>query len=133
MLVWALGGNEPSREAHNYPLNLLNSYLKAPIEGEPDITVLKAWRPIFNESACMHPAPLPGLGAAAADSNIYTKVSVLLKGEQNINLPSVGSEQHATQSAPQIFIVPPLLDTCACSSMPGEGATSVRCVANCHR
>jgi hypothetical protein len=53
VLAWALGGNELSGEAQDYPLDLLNSYFKAPVEGEPDITLLKARKPAFEESACV--------------------------------------------------------------------------------
>jgi len=51
VLAWALGGNELFREAHDYPLDLLDSYFEAPVEGEPDIVALKARRPVFNETA----------------------------------------------------------------------------------
>jgi len=40
--VWALGGNELFGEAYGYPLDLLDSYFEASVEGEPNIMVLKA-------------------------------------------------------------------------------------------
>jgi hypothetical protein len=40
--AWALGGNELSREAHDYSLNILDLYFQTPAEGEPDIAMLKA-------------------------------------------------------------------------------------------
>ncbi len=130
--AWALGGNKPSREVYGYPLHLLNLYFEAPVEGEPDIILLKAGRPAFDERVCAQPNPLPGPGATATELDVWITVSVLLKGEQNINLPSVGSKQHAAQSAPQIFIFPPSLDTCACGIVPGEGIAPIRYVANPH-
>ena len=58
--------------------------------------------------------------------DVCITASVLLKGEQNINLPSVGSEQYATHLAPQISLFPPSLNTCAHSIAPGEGNTLVQ-------
>ncbi len=95
MPAWALGGNKPSREVHGYPLHLLDSYFEAPVEGEPDIILLKARRPAFNECARVQPNPLPSPGATTTKLDVWITASVLLEGEQNINLPSVGSEQHA--------------------------------------
>jgi len=43
--AWALGGNKPSGEVHGYPLDLLDLYFEASVEGEPDIALLKARRP----------------------------------------------------------------------------------------
>jgi hypothetical protein len=45
-----LGGNKLSGEAQDYSLNLLDLYLEASVEGEPDITLLKARKPAFEES-----------------------------------------------------------------------------------
>ncbi len=56
--------------------------------------------------------------------------SVLLKGEQNINIPSVRSEQYATPCAPHPFSIPPLPlllllpKTTARGIEPGKGAAS---------
>ncbi len=58
--AWALGGNKPSGEVYGYPLHLLDSYFKAPVEGEPDIALLKARRPAFKERMRTHaPTPCP--------------------------------------------------------------------------
>jgi hypothetical protein len=72
---------------------------------------------------------LPGPGAVAADSDVYTKVSVLLEGEQNIKLPCLGCEQYATPCAPHSlsfspFVLPPL-ETVAHGTAPGEGVSLV--------
>jgi hypothetical protein len=127
LLAWALGGNKPSGEVHGYPLDLLDPYFGAPVEGEPDIAALKARRPVFNESARAHTDPFPSLGAAATELDVCIMASVLLEGEQNNNLPSVGSEQHAAQTAPQIFLFLPSLDTRARSITPGERAAPLQC------
>ena len=133
--AWALGGNKPSGEVHGYPLHLLDSYFEAPVEGEPDIALLKAGRPAFNERVCMQPDPLPGLGATATDLDTYTRASVLLEGEQNPVLPGVGCEQYATPRAPQTLsfssFVPLSLETAACDTAPGKGATLVPHAAPC--
>jgi hypothetical protein len=121
-LAWAFEGHDPSREVHGYPLHLLDPYFKAPVEGEPDIAMLKAWTPAFDECACVQPDPLPSLGAATTNLDAYTKASVLLKGEQNMKLPSVWSKQYAAQSAPQNFLLPPLSNTCMSGIAPGEPA-----------
>jgi len=40
--VWAFEGNKPFGEVYGYPLNLLDLYFKEPVEGKPNITMLKA-------------------------------------------------------------------------------------------
>ena len=69
---------------------------------------------------------MPGLGVAATKLNICITVSVLLKGEQNNNLPSVGSKQHATQTAPQIFLFPLSLNAHTRSIAPGKAITPIQ-------
>jgi hypothetical protein len=125
-LVRAFKGHDPSGEVHGYPLHLLDPYFEAPVEGEPDITMLKAWMPAFDERTRVQPDPLPSLGAAATDLDAYTKASVLLKGEQNIKLPFVRSEQYATPCAPQplsilsLPLLPLSSDTHTRSIAPGK-------------
>jgi len=94
--------------------------------------MLKSRRPAFNEHAHMQPNPLPGPDAAATKLDVYTKVSVLLKGKQNINLPSVGSKQYAIQStlhslsfspSPLLYLLLP--ETAAHGIALSEGATSI--------
>jgi len=127
VLAWALGSNKSSGEVHGYPLDLLNPYFKAPVEGEPNIALMKAGRLAFDKCACMQPnLLLPGPGATAVDSNIYTKASVLLKGEQNIKLPCVGCEQYAAPCVPQplsilsLPLLPLSSNTHARGIVPGE-------------
>ena len=123
--AWALGGNKPSGEVHGYPLHLLDPYFEAPVEGEPDIALLKARRPAFDECMHMQPNPLPGLGAATTNLDAYTRALVLLEGEKNNNLSSVGSEQHAAQTASQLFLFLPLLNTYTHSIVPGKAVAPV--------
>src|SRR5216683_7192696 len=65
--AWALGGNKPSGEVYGYPLHLLDSYFEAPVQGEPDIILLKARRPAFDERTRTQPNPLPSPGATTTD------------------------------------------------------------------
>jgi len=126
VLAWALGGNKSLGEVHRYPLNLLDLYFKDPSEGEPNVATPKARRPAFDECARAHLGSWPGPGAAATELDVCITASVLLEGEQNNNLPSVGSEQYAAQSAPRIFLFPPSLDTCMRGIAPGECAAPVQ-------
>ena len=128
----AFEGDEPFGEAHGYPLDLLDSYFEAPVEGEPGIATLKAQRPVFDERARAHFDLLPGPSAATTDLDVCTKASVPLEGEQNFDLPCVGSEQYATPCAPQSpsFSPSPLLplslEIIARGIAPGERATPVK-------
>ena len=133
----AFEGMEPLGEVPlGYPLDLLDSYFEAPVEGEPEIVALEARRPIFDEGARARLDPSPGPGAAANDLDAYTRASVLLEGEQNSVLPCVGCEQYAAPCAPQPFsfspssLLPPSLDTRARGIAPGERATSVQRAAD---
>ena len=118
-------GNKSSEEVHGYPLDLLDLYFEAPVEGEPNIAALKAWRPIFDESVHVHPTPLPGPDATTNNFDAYTRALVLLKGEQNSILPCEGCEQHAAPCTPQNFLLPLSLDACMCGIVPGESVTSI--------
>ena len=133
--AWALGGNKSSGEVHGYPLDLLDPYFKAPVEGEPDIAMSKAQRPAFDETARTRTDCLPGPGAATTNLDAYTKASVLLEGEQNTNIPCIGCEQYATPCAPHPLsfspFIPASLKTAAHDTAPGEGATLVPCTALC--
>jgi hypothetical protein len=126
VLAWALGGNKSLGEVHGYPLDLLDPYFEDPSEGEPNVATPKAGRPAFNECTHAHLSSWPSLGAAATELDVCITASVLLEGEQNNNLPSVGSKQYAAQSAPQIFLFLPSLDTCAHGIAPGECAAPVQ-------
>jgi len=69
----------------------------------------------------MHPNPWPNLGVIIVDPDIYFGSALQLEGEQNINLPSVGSELHAALPTPQHFSFSP--DTLARENLPhGEAA-----------
>jgi hypothetical protein len=131
-LVQALEGQELLREVHRYPLNLLDSYFKASVEGEPGIAMLKAQRPVFDECAHVHFDLLPSPGAATTNLDVCTKALVPLKGEQNFDLPCVGSEQYAAPCAPQSFssspspLLPPSLEIITCGIAPGKHATPIQ-------
>ena len=56
---------------------------------------------IVGKGARTRPDPWPSLGIVTIDPDAYSGSASLLKGEQNIGLPRVGSEQDATQPAPQ--------------------------------
>ena len=95
-LAWAFKGMEPFGEApYGYPLNLLDSYFKDTMVLEPNIALQEARRLIFNKGTCVRLDPSPSLGTVTNYLDVCKMASVLLEGEQNINLPSVGSEQHA--------------------------------------
>ena len=136
--AWAWGGNEPVGEVYGYPLNLLDPYFKASVEREPNITLMKAGRPAFNEHACAQLDPLPSLGATATDLDAYTRASVLLKGEQNSVLPCVGCKQYAAPYAPQPFsflslpLFLPSSNTHTCGIVPGEGVPPIQRTTNPH-
>jgi hypothetical protein len=123
--MWALKVKDLVGEVYGYPLNLLDPYFEDPTKRELDMALQEARRLIFDKGTCARLDPLPGPGAAATKLDICIMVSVLLKGEQNNNLSSVGSKQHATQTAPQIFLFPPSLDSHTCGIAPGEYAASV--------
>ncbi len=116
----------PLGGAHGHPPDLLNWWFEDPITLEAGVIVQKAQKAVFVEAECTHPDLWPGLGASTTYSDIYSRASVLLKREQNKILPGVGSEQHATQLAPQNpfpFLL--LLNTPTCGIMPGEGTAPV--------
>ncbi len=128
MSACTLRGTATLGGVHGHPPNLLNLQFEDPITLEAGVIVQKAQKPVFIKVECAHPDPWPSLGASTTYLDIYSRVSVLLKGEQNKILPGVGSEQHATQPAPQNpFPFPPLLNTPAHSIMPGKGTTLIQC------
>jgi hypothetical protein len=133
--AWAFEGHDPSGEVHGYPLHLLDPYFEAPVEGEPDIAVLKAQRPAFDERTRAQPDHLPGPGAATTELDACTRASVLLKGEQNSELPCVGCELYAAPCAPHPFSfspsLPSSLKTAARSTAPGERDACVQHAAPC--
>ncbi len=53
-LSW-VEGNKPLGEVHRHPPNLLNLCIEGPNVLEPDVVVPKAWKPVFNKSACTCP------------------------------------------------------------------------------
>ena len=63
----------------------------------------QARRPVADKVARAYPGPCPNLGIITTDSDVYTKASVLLEGEQNYALPFEGSEQYAAPCTPQSF------------------------------
>ena len=53
-LSW-VEGNKLLGEVHRHPPNLLNLCIEGPNVLEPDVVVSKAWKPVFNKSACTCP------------------------------------------------------------------------------
>ena len=84
---------------HEAPVVLeqYNVDLKAPGRAQ------QARRPVADKVARAYPGPCPNLGIITTDSDVYTKASVLLEGEQNYALPFEGSEQYAAPCTPQSF------------------------------
>jgi len=71
--------------------------------------------------------PWPNLGVVTIYLDTCRESASLLKGEQNFDLPRVGSEQCAAQLAPQTFpFLPFPPDTLARENPPGEGAAIER-------
>jgi hypothetical protein len=131
--AWALEGEEPLGEAHGCPPDLLDLRFEAPIVLEPDIVAPKARKPVFDEGARARPEPWPDPGAITIDSDVCSRASVLLEGEQNFNSPCVGSEQYAAQPAPQnLFPFSHLFDSRARGTAPGKGAAPVQRAADPH-
>jgi hypothetical protein len=94
------------------------------------VRAYQAWRPVPDEGACARPDPWPSLGIATADSDAYTKASVLLEGEQESSLPFEGSEQYAVPCTPQNLSSSPLtldlpLETLARAATYSERAAPV--------
>jgi len=71
----------------------------------------------------VHPGLWPNLGVITIYPDTCRESASLLEGEQNINLPRVGSEQCVAQLAPQTFPFSPFPpDTLAHENPLGEGA-----------
>ncbi len=128
VLACTLRGTAPLGGAHGHPPDLLDLWFKDPITLEAGVVIQKAQKPVFIEAEHVHLDLWPSLGASTTYSDVYSRASVLLEGEQNKILPGVGSEQHATQPAPQNpfpFLLS--LDTPTHGIMPSKGATPVQC------
>jgi hypothetical protein len=107
----------PCGEAHPHSPDPPDPKLQSSIVVEQAIVVPKAkgrahqaQRPVFNESAPVCLDPWPSLGIVETDPDVYTRLSVLLEGEQNFILLSVGCEQHTYPLSPQstfIFTLEP--------------------------
>jgi len=101
---------------------------------EPESNDLKArvhahqvQMPVLDKGARVCPGPWPNLGVVAIYLDTCRESASLLEGEQNIDLPRVGSERCAAQLAPQTFPFSPFPpDTLACENPPGEGAAIER-------
>ena len=122
---------KPFREAPlGYPLNLLNLYFDDSAELKPNITLQEAQRLIFNKGAHVRLNTLLGLGAATVDLDTYTRVSVLLEGEQNSVLYCKGCEQHTAPCTPQNFLLLSF-ETIAYSIAPSERAAPIQLANPC--
>ena len=122
-------GQMPIGEAHSRPPDLPDPQTQGSTAWEPAFIILKAHvhvhkvqGPVPDKGAHMRPNPWPNLGVVIIDPDTCIGSASQLEGEQNINLPSVGSELHAAPPTPQIFsLLPP--DTLACENSPrGEAA-----------
>jgi len=86
-------------------------------------------------NARAQPDHLPGPDAATTKLDACTRASVLLKGEQNSELPCVGCELYAAPCAPHPFSFSPSLlsslKTAARSTAPGERDACVQHAAPC--
>jgi len=139
-LAHTLEGNMPIGEAHGRPPDFANPQTQGSTAWEPAFVVPKARvcahqarNPVFDEGACMRPDPWPNLGIVTINPDTCIGSASQLEGEQNINLPSVGSELHAAPSTPQHFslsLSPPIpspFDTLMRKNLPrGEGAATKR-------
>ena len=67
------------------------------VDSRAPVRAQQAWRPVADEVAHVCPGPCPNLGIITTDSDIYTKASVLLEGEQSYALPFEGSEQRSEE------------------------------------
>jgi len=127
----------PIREAHGRPPDIPNLQRQGSTTWEPVSVILKTQvhahqvqRSIFDEGTCTCPDPWPNLGAVIVNPDTYFRSALQLEGEQNINLPCVGSELHAAPPAPQNFQsllspsppIPSPSDTLVCENPShGEG------------
>ena len=83
--------------------------------------------PVLDEGARVRPGLWPNLGVVTIYPDTCRESASLLEGEQNIDLPRVGSEQCAAQLAPQMFPFSPFPpDTLVRENPPGEGAAIER-------
>jgi len=77
--------------------------------------------------AHVRPDPWPSPDIVFVNLDACSGSVSLLEGEQNINLPHVGSEQGAAQTAPQIFFIlttPTLAESTASVRLAGEAKKS---------
>ena len=129
-------------EAHSRPPDLPNPQRQSSTAWEPTFVVPKAQvhahqvqRPLLDMGACTCPDLWPNLGTVIIDPDSCIGSASQLKGEQNINLPCVGSKLHAAPPAPQNFqsslspspSVPLPLHTLVCKNpLCGETAATKR-------
>src|SRR5712691_10623946 len=134
-------GMMPIGEAHGCPPDFPDPQTQGSTVWEPESDdpkargcATRARRPILDEGARVRPDPWPNLGIVTIYPDTCRGSASLLEGEQNIDLPHVGSEQDAAQPAPQnsslsfspLPPVPPPPDTLARENPPGEGAATER-------
>jgi len=146
--AWTHEGKTPIGEAHSHSPDIPDLQTQGSIILEPafavpkaHVYVHKARRPILNKGACTHPDPWPSPGIIIINLDTCIRSALQLKGEQNINLPCVGSKLHAALPAPQNFQslslpLPPIplpSDTLACKNPScGEGVTTEWCATETH-
>ena len=133
-------GKTPIGEAHGRPPDLPDPQRQGSIVREPMFAAPKAHvrahqarRAVLDEGARTRPGPWPNVGIVIVDPDTCIGPALQLEGEQNINLPPVGSELHAATPTPRHVSLspsPPVLlplDTLARENSPrGEDAATER-------
>jgi len=138
--IWAqaLEGKMPIGEVHGRPPDFPNPQGHSSIIWEPasiipmaHVCVYRAWRPILDKGAYSHPDLWPNLGIIIVNLDTCSGSASLLKGEQNIFSPCVGSKQYASPCTPQISLSSPLSfpppDTLTHENPLGEGTATELC------
>jgi len=102
--VQHLEAKMPTGEAHGRPPDSVVPQTRGSIIWEQSVNwkahirATQEQRPVPDEGACVH-----RVGVTTIDLDACPGSTLLLEGEQNINLPSTESEQHAALSIPTSF------------------------------
>ena len=133
-------GKTPVREAHGRPPDFPNLQMQGSTVWEPNsigpkahVRVHQARTPIPDVGAREPPDLWPSPGIITVNPAVCLGSASQLDGEQNIHMPSVGSELHAAPTAPQFSSFSSSLfpsDTLAHKNPPREGAASEWHAAN---
>jgi len=106
----ALEGKTPIGEAHGRPPDTPDPQRQGSTAWEPMFAIPKARvrvhearKPVLDMGAHTCPNPWPDLDAVIVNLDTCIGSASQLEGEQNVDLPCVGSELHAAPPAPQHF------------------------------